>query len=87
MYLIGYLLGAEDYYDHSRDYQVGKVSMFGKDFRNNTDPTKDYQGQYSLFAFVKRVENIIESHNASTVSNFLQICKFSVLSIWLTWRL
>lgn len=63
---LGYLLGAEDYYDHSRDYQVGKVSMFGKDFRNNTDPTKDYQGQYSLFAFVKRVENIIESHNAST---------------------
>lgn len=65
---LGYLLGAEDYYSHTRDYNVEKVKMVGNDFRNNTDPTLDYQGQYSLFAFVKHVENIIESHDTNTVS-------------------
>lgn len=62
---LGYLLGAEDYYSHSREYTVGKVSMNGYDFRNNTATAKEYHGEYSLFAFVKNVENIIEMHDTS----------------------
>ena len=66
---LGYLLGAEDYYAHTRSDE----GFSGLDFRNSTLPisagvmppaTDAYKGNYSTFVFADRVEAAVQAHAA-----------------------
>ncbi|XP_046566773.1 arylsulfatase J-like [Haliotis rubra] len=59
---VGYYMGAEDYYKHSRTYD----GYFGYDLRFNTTVYKEPVGKYSTHVFAERAIDIIKSHDKNT---------------------
>lgn len=64
--LLGYLNGAEDYYQHTREYN-GKPYL---DLRNNSVPIKTESGHYSAKLFTSKAIDIVTSHDTSEVRTF-----------------
>ena len=56
----GYLIGAEGHYNHSQFIQ----GQSGVDFRDGGASTNSSWGQYSADLFAKRVEDLVEAHDA-----------------------
>ncbi|XP_068732455.1 arylsulfatase B-like [Montipora capricornis] len=54
----GFYSGAEDHYTHVQDHFL--------DFRDNKEIVRDMNGTYSVNAFTKRAQQIVESHNKSS---------------------
>ncbi|XP_046566683.1 LOW QUALITY PROTEIN: arylsulfatase B-like [Haliotis rubra] len=59
---VGYLTGAENYYNHTRGYD----NFSGYDFRFNTSVYTEVKGKYSTRVFAERAVDIIKSHDRNT---------------------
>ena len=73
----GYYDGSEDYFNHSvkavefTGDRKEKVSMFGVDFRNNTEAVMNKFGVYSTNLFTEVVERTIMKHDSDTGPFFI----------------
>ena len=57
----GYYEGAEDYFNHTR---AATKKCKGIDFRNNTKPVTDREGNYSTNLFTEAIEQAINEHDS-----------------------
>lgn len=68
----GYLIGSEDYYDHTSLETIG----WGMDLRRNLDGVAEqYFGQYSTTMYTKEAFDVIDRHNETSDGPlFLYLC-------------
>lgn len=68
----GYLIGSEDYYDHTSLESIG----WGMDLRRNLDGVAEqYFGQYSTTMYTKEAFDVIDRHNETSDGPlFLYLC-------------